>query len=213
MKALRRFDENHLQEIYDDNEERFKKNYIRYHSFKKTNYPDYIAFFEGMVSTSALLILFGLNDPFFILGGMTLLLYEGFASLVLRRRMIRQENEIGEGENLIFSKNTNEEEKREAIKELNEKGYKYGGSVSAIRLIGVFVILLLSVIHLLCSQSISLNFYLFNFFGYLAISDGYRNVFLFFENNKQRQIDFLYFLEHFDDHPPSSLQIGYSAKK
>lgn len=213
MRALKRFDTNHLQEIYEEDMARFKKNYVRYYSFKKTNYPDYIALFEGMVTTASLLVLFGLNDPFFVFGGMMMLLYEVFASLVLRRKLGKREMEIMEGESLLFGNKRKEEEVRASIEKLNEDGYKFADGISAIRLVAVFYILVVTILHIIYSGRISLNFFLFNFFTYFAISEGYKNVFAFFENGKTRQIDFLYFLEHFDDHPPSSLFLSYDAKK
>lgn len=213
MAALKRFDENHLQEIYEDDLSRFKRNYERYYSFKKTNYPDYIALYEGLLSTIALFVLFGLNDFFFILGGMLVLLYEAIVSLLLRRRMNSKEREIGDEEALLFSKKGDEDGKREIIRKLNEESYRFGNGLTATRLIGIFFILVLSIFHLLYNHEVTLNFYLFNVFSYWALSDAFKNVFAFFENGKERQIDFLYFLENFDDHPSNGLYLGYEGKK
>ncbi len=196
VRAMKCFDKKWLHGIYDD-EKRLRKNYEHYYAYKKGWFLNHLSLFSSFLFFVSLSLLLGVNNLAFLasIGGLAcyLFLEAFFYSQTLRGKKKALEWK----EKSLFASKEVKETKERLIKEINQEGYRLGDYFSYGQAIYFAVLLALALIPTFYSGDMSLNYYLFHFFGIYAIGGALREIYSFFQNHDTMESEYDYFLEYF----------------
>jgi hypothetical protein len=197
VSAMKRFDQENLDKIYDPEPKRLKENYQHYYHLKSLYFGGWIEFVSALFFSSALLLLVGFNSPYFLVSAAGYLAFALFEGFYWQSHLEGEKADLERAEKTLFSGEMKPEEKKESINELSQKAYQLGDFVSYSGAIRLVLSLALALIPVLAEQKISLNYFLFHFFALLAIGEGFEKIVSFFLHSRERSQEFDYFLEYF----------------
>ncbi|MBQ7994910.1 MAG: hypothetical protein IJ247_01670 [Bacilli bacterium] len=190
IRFMKKFDEKWLEYVFNGKNK--KDAWARYHSLEKNIFASPMNLLSSIISSVSIVLIGGLNEPsFFLSAALTIgavAIKQAFDSFTKDKLKVVSTSKEQE----LFSKGGGIEE----AKEVKAYGYKYGSYFSYGQIITVFLVLCFAIIPLLHSGHISLNYYLFQFFGLFVLSSLLEKIFAFEEEYIAREKDLMYFYEY-----------------
>lgn len=195
--AMKKFDERWLIHVTDGLREQWKERYFEYCEWKKNAFPGSFSLIASLTTSFALTLLIGWNSPYFFVSVAGVVIYLFAKTIGVGTSIEQAKLKMEAHERALFSADVKKEEASAAFEALNDKGYSIGYQLSYERIVFVAVVLALSLLPLLDSESVTLNYYLFHFAGLLAIGLGLRPWAQYVEETPIREQNKRYFLEYF----------------
>ena len=193
----KRFDKRWLKYVPSTSKKKLAKNYERYYAFKSSTFPAVMSVIEGVSVVFGLSFLFGLNDPYFYVSAVGLTVYLALESQVFRKKTVKKKEELVlKEESLLKGKDTVRDQLKK-MKSINDKAFQIGEGATYIQIIYMAVAIGLAFVPALMSDNLTLNYFLFHFFGLVGLGQGIRSLLSFFENRCDRQRAYVYFCENF----------------
>lgn len=191
------FDKKWLKHVPSMDKKKLARNYERYYTFKSHVFPAMTTLLESVCSVFGIMFVFGMNDPFFCLAGLSLAVYLFVESQCYRKKQEKEKCELSLKEEDLFDATRSKKEQMKLIGEINDKASKIGENTTYARVIYLAVIGFLSIMSPLINENVSLNCYLFQFFGLVGLGQAIRSLFYFFETKVIRERAFIYFCDNF----------------
>jgi hypothetical protein len=197
VNGMKKFDQDYLERIYDEDNARLRRNYEHYYRYKSLLFGGWIEFVSALFFSAALTYLVGFNNLYFFASAAGYLAFAVFEGLYWGQHIQGEKNQLENNEKALFASKAPSEEKLASLHEINEKAYSLGDYLSYIQIIRFVLALALALIPVLGEQEITLNYFLFHFFALLSIGDGFEKIVTFLVKGRERSQEFDYFLEYF----------------
>ena len=194
---LKKFDLKWLGSIYDKNPSHFRTNYEHYHQFKGFLFVSPFDCCSALFLLLALAFLIGVNNPSFFIALGAIGVYEGLASLLFSRRLRKRRKVLAETEESLFSGRLDEKETFLRLDSLNKETYDIADGIGNFRVVFYALCLALTFLCFIGQNSVSLNFYLFHFFGLITAGDSFERCFSYLLSMPLREEETEYFREYF----------------
>lgn len=196
INSIRWFDKKYLNEIYDDNPDKMKRNYERFNALKKNIFSDVSSVVTKIGSAIFIAVIIGMNTPSFFLsigGVLVLLLGEKY---IFNRYFHAKRDRMQKEEGLLY-RGGEESEKIQLLFSLSKEADHYGKMMFLEKAIIAVTIGAFSLLPSIMSNDSSLNFYLFHLFTLMLVEKYADDVFEYALDRREREINILYFHEYF----------------
>ena len=193
----KKFDKKWLKCVPSTSKKKLAKNYERYYAFKSSTFPAVMAVIEGISVVFGLSFLFGLNDPYFYVSAIGLTVYLALESQIFRKKAVKKKEELVIAEESLLKGRDSIHEQLKKMTNINDEAFQIGEGATYVQIIYMAVAIGLAFIPALMSDNLTINYFLFHFFGLLGLGQGIRSLLNFFENRCDRQRAYVYFCENF----------------
>jgi hypothetical protein len=156
-----------------------------------------MAVIEGISVVFGLSFLFGLNDPYFYVSAIGLAVYLALESQIFRKKAVKKKEELVIAEERLLKGRDSIHDQLKKMTDINNEAIQIGEGATYIQIIYMAVAIGLAFIPALMSDNLTINYFLFHFFGLLGLGQGIRSLLNFFENRCDRQRAYVYFCENF----------------
>lgn len=194
--TLKKFDGRWMGLTFDEDPKRFKTNYERYHSFKRNLLVCPFDFCSSLCLLGALAFLIGFNNPAFYIAFFAVGLYEALAVSFFEKRLRKRRDALEQDENALFAGNLTSQEALLKLSSLSETTYGIADRIGYSRIVFYALCLALTFLCFIGEGEVSLNFYLFHFFGVIAAGEAYSRIISFVVYEPIRNADGEYFREY-----------------
>lgn len=195
-RTLKKFDQRWLGATFDKNVRRFRENYERFNSYKSDLFASPIQFFSSLFLLLALGFLLGTNNPAFFLALAGVGVFQGLWVFLLAGSLKRKRRRLTITEESLFSIPLSHPEASAALSSLGKATYRIADEIGYSKIVFYAFCLALTFLCFVGQPVVSLNFYLFHFFGVLAGGEAFEKMFLFLFSQPSREEDEEYFREY-----------------
>jgi len=195
-RTLKKFDQRWLGATFDKDPRRFRENYERFNSFKNDLFASPLQFFSSLFLLCALAFLLGTNNPSFFLALAGVGVFQGLWVYLLTGSLKRKRRRLTVTEESLFSAPLSPGEASTALSTLGKATYQLADEIGYSKIVFYAFCLALTFLCFIGQPVVSLNFYLFHFFGVLAGGEAFEKMFLFLFSRPYREEDEEYFREY-----------------
>jgi len=201
VRTMKRFDDRYLHNVERLSLSKREEAYRHYTSFKTAIFSGAPAIFGGALEIAALSLLLGLNEPWV---GLSILIV--FALLIVERVFIKpiladKERRLESIERGFMGHYWPKNKNRPRGEEVMKEAYKIADYLTYRRFLLFAAELVLSLVCVLLSGRVSLNFMLFALVGIALLGEEFDKILTFLEQKRSFEKEKAYFVGHFLNHP------------
>jgi hypothetical protein len=201
VKAMKCFDDRHLNFVDSLPLESREDAYRHYNSFKTAIFSGAPAIIGGALEIAAFSVLFAINEPWIGLSVATIFMLLMIERLVLKPRIREKENELEKTERGFLGGYWPKERRRPTSRDVVTGAIRIANYLAYRRTVIFAVELVFSLLCVLLSGRVSLNYLLFSLAGITILGEEFEKIVAITEKRNEFEKEKAYFIGHFLNDP------------